>query len=58
MHTLRANQISVIWNNGQQKFQIVGGGLPRNVCWSEHERLNDASTAAEELADDMCLEIV
>lgn len=58
MATLRADQITVVWNNGQQKFDVIGGGLPRHAAWSQHDRLGDAVQAASDLADEMCLEIV
>lgn len=58
MRTLSVNQIAIDWNCGQQKFCIVGGGLPRNVCWSAFDRLAEAVDEAHTLAEEMGLEIV
>ena len=40
-----------------QGWLVVGGGLPRDACWSEHETEGDALAAAYELAEDLCLEV-
>ena len=58
MRTLSCTQIAIDWNCGLQKFCIVGGGLPRTVCWSSHDRLSDAVEEAGKLSEEMELEIV
>lgn len=58
MNTLRADQITIVWNNSEQKFQVIGGGLPRHTCWSEHVHLIDACTRIESLAKELGLEII
>lgn len=52
------NQVKVEWSDANGAWIIIGGGLPRGTCWSQHETEGEAHQEAREIADDLGCEFV
>lgn len=52
-----ALNLRVEWSNGNQKWVVLGGGLPANAAWNEFDRRDEALAEALLIADDLCVEV-
>ena len=51
-------QLEVKYVPGNNKFCVVGGGLPRGTAWSEWETQEEALTEAMNIAKEMYIDTV